>query len=437
MTSLVAIRRALESSNSEHATFFTTLIENRNLGPYKSKETAKRKLGSKDIEYPVLGKKQAPMSLRKSYTTEDLHDICSRDVSEARTYFGDRFIYSMQSGAADDIMNTNKEDAGMRAIHNVNDTDNCVTNAIVTFPSETLEEACCEGWEAPKDLLRVTTTTCTVLPGNTLLPLQHSNESTTVATLLQGSIIWISWPPTDNNLHSLQTAYENFGKELDQVDLGIASNLEGGMVFMQTEGDGLRLPPFSLTMSLATTTSVLATYCEVTIKDFIVMLQKMPLLKAWFQTELDGDRKQTKFNASIVLYLDLMLNGDADNEGRNNLKLPYVKGGQLDAILEVWDDVKDDVAAIMGPDDRKKMENIWTKHLIAAGGRHCRICDKHIRNKQKLMRNHFIESHWCKAEDIKRVESFDEARNAERTTNQAEQIEVNGDERDGSMGVDE
>jgi hypothetical protein len=377
------------------------------------------------------------MSLRKSYTTEDLQNICSRDLSEARTFFGDRFIYFMRSGAADDIMETDEEDAGMRAIHNLNDTNHCVTNTTVTFPSETLEEACCEGWEAPEHLLRATITTCTVLSGNTLLPLQHSNESSTVATLLRGSIIWIFWPPTDNNLHSLQMAYENFNKELDQVDLGIASNLEGGMVFMQTEGDGLRLPPFSLTMSLATTTSVLATYCEVTIEDFIVMLQKLPLLKAWFQTELDGDRKQTEFNASIVLYLDLMLNGDADNEDRNNLKLLYVKGGQLDAILEVWDDVKDDVAAIMGPADRKKMEDIWAKYLIAAMGRQCRICDKHIRNKQKLIRSHFIESHWYKAEDIKRVESFDEARNAERTTKQAEQIEVNGDERDGSMGVDE
>jgi hypothetical protein len=49
---------------------------------------------------------------------------------------------------------------------------------------------------------------------------------------------------------------------------------------------------------------------------------------------------------------------------------------------------------MMGPADSVTMEKIWEAFLVAAKGRECWICHKHIRNKKRLMKKHFIEQHW-------------------------------------------
>jgi hypothetical protein len=294
------------------------------------------------------------------------------------------------------------------------DPDLDSTATVATFPSEVLNELCDEGQESLQSLLRTTMTTCTVLPSDTLLPMHHSNEGTTITTLLSGSIVWIIWPPTSKNIRSLQTAYEILAEGSD-VEPNTATDFEGGMILVQTEGDGLRIPPHSVMMALATSTSVLATYSEVTVENFITMLQNLPLLKTWFQTELDGYRKQSEFTASILRHLDLLLNGSPDEEANEDSEvmifdhpnLSRAKGGSLDTLFTTWDHVKNELAAMMGPADHETMENIWQAFLIDFVGRECRICGKHIWNKEKLMKKHFIESHWSKFHKTKRHDSRD------------------------------
>jgi hypothetical protein len=404
MTSLVAVRTELKLCDSKHVSLFASLIDNGKLNPYKSKEVAKRKLGSQDVDYPLLGRKQTPTGLRRPFTPNDLQDICFRDLPVAREFYGNRLIYFAQSNPTHGSMETSEEDAIMQTITSLMDTELSATGGIISFPSEALEEMAFQGREAPEHLLRATMTTCTVLPGNTQLPLHHSNEGTTATTLLFGSIIWVFWPPTEDNLRILQAGYENVGDNFDEAQLEFTSSLEGGVIFLQGEGDGLRLPPYSIVMSLATKSSVLATYSEVTVQNFIAMLHVLPLLKAWFRVEIDGDRKQTQIVASILLHLDRLLNGDEYDENHDTLKLPFVTGGTLHRLLNDWDAIKDDLASLMGPADSKTMEKIWEVFLVGAVGRECRICGKYLRNKQKLMRKHFAENHWPKIKEKKRVD---------------------------------
>jgi hypothetical protein len=438
MTSLVAVRAALKISDSQHATTFRSLMDTGRLVPYKSKEKARQKLGSKAVDYPTLGKKQTPSGLRKPHSDKKLQEMCLRDLPEAREYFGDRLLYFAHSGDADSSVRPSDDVAGLQTINSLTDVELAATGTIVTFPSETLETLLIQDWEAPANLLRASMATCTVLPNNTLLPIHHSNESTTITTLLSGSIVWIIWPPTDHNLRTLQTAYEHSAEDLDESKLTIADSLEGGTIFVQTEGDGLRLPPFSLMTGLATTTSVLATYSHVTVENFISMLQKLPLLKAWFHTEVEGGRKQTEFNASVLLYLDLMLNGDPDNEERDNIKLPTNKSVLLDTLLSVWDNIKDDLAAMMGPADRKTMENIWGEFLTMAVGRECRLCGK--RFPKNARRKHFIGSHWPKAKDAERNDSMEALEgdiDGSRVTTGGEEDDGVNREDEGAMELDE
>ncbi|KAH7090739.1 hypothetical protein FB567DRAFT_520542 [Paraphoma chrysanthemicola] len=357
---------------------------------------------------------QVPVGLRKTPSPQKLQEICLRDLPEARKHYGDQLVYcprfdadSTDSAGAGNADATIEEEIALRTINGLTGTDSGGDSTIVTFPSESLEELCSQGYEPPDNLLRASMTTCTILPQNTLLPLHHSNEGTTLTTLLSGSVIWIIWPPTNQNVNTLRTAYENFAATFDESKLDVTSELEGGMTFVQTVGDGLRIPPFCAMMCLSTTTSVFATYSSITVEDFISTLHKLPLLRAWFQTELNGARKQADFNASVLLFLDLMLNGDPDDEDRDQFKLPDTQGRLLHQILSTWDEVKDDLAALMGPADHKTMENIWGAYLISAKGRECRICHKLIRNKQKLMKAHFVAAHWSKVEAAKRVDSLE------------------------------
>jgi hypothetical protein len=400
--SLNAVRAALKSSQSEHAAHFTSLIDSRDLSPYKSKDIAKRKLGSDGTEYPTLGKLQSPSGLRKPQSLKDLQEICLRDLSEARKHFEDRFLCFLPSRGTDYPTVESNVDAGMHTIDTLTDPKLGVADTVVSFPSRTLDELCNEDWSLPENCLHAAMTTCTVLPKNTNLPLQHSNEGTTVTTLLSGSIIWGIWPPTLKNIRTLQVAYERFAENYDDAKLDVAGDLEGGLTFVQGEGDGLRIPPFSIMMGLATTTSVLATRTHVTSEDLVSVLEKLPLLQAWFQTEVNGDRKQSEFNASIIRHLNLLLNGDPENDEYDELKLARDSGGLLERLLSIWDGVKDDLAAIMEPADGEVIKDIWTSFLISAVGRQCQLCNKRISNKTMLMKTHFIDRHWPKAKESER-----------------------------------
>ncbi|KAF1917117.1 hypothetical protein BDU57DRAFT_575832 [Ampelomyces quisqualis] len=395
MTSIVAVRTALASCSSEHVTLFTTLIDNGSLIPYKSRDNARRKFGL-DTEYAALGKKQAPAALRKQHLAKELQDICLRDLPEAREYFGQQLTYFVSSGGTIDLERMGEEGAGTQTIASLTDTTLGGTDTIVTFPSRTLEKLVMKDYEAPTNCLRASGTTCTVLPTNAYIPLHHSNEGMTTRTLLSGSIVWIIWPSTPKNLRILQNAYEDFAQHFNDSRLDVTNTLEGGMIFVQTEGDGLRISPFTIMMCLSTKTSVLATYSDITAENYLSMLHKLPLLNAWFRTEFDGARKQSEFNAMVLLHLDLMLHGDPKNEERDRIKLSHVRGGLLDKLTKSWEVVKNDVAAILGAADHKTMIGIWVDYLIAAKGRECRLCGDSIMNKQKLMMDHFIERHWFK-----------------------------------------
>jgi hypothetical protein len=145
MTSLVAVRAELKSCDSKHATLFASLIDNGKLNPYKSKEVAKRKLGVQDTGYPLLGKKQVPVGLRKPFSPNDLQDICFRDLPEAREYYGDRLVYFAQSNTKHDSMEITEEDASIQTINGLTDTELSAMDGIVSFPSEALEEMAFRG----------------------------------------------------------------------------------------------------------------------------------------------------------------------------------------------------------------------------------------------------------------------------------------------------
>lgn len=414
MTTLAAVRIALKLSGSEHATYLTSLIDSGKIAPYKTKleSKARQRFGPLEDDFPRLGKKLSPFDTDKSLSKQELQELCVRDLKETREYFGDRLVYFAPSCAAEDTTNTNEGDPSLDLVRNMYDfdVDSEATSHAIAFQSESLQDMCGDWSQQPDKSLHTSMQTCVIIPCNTLQPLHHSNEGITTTTLLSGSIVWIIWPPTDHNLNILQTAYEDLAKDLDETKLDVSRDLEGGIAFVQVEGEAVRLPPFCPMLSFSTNTAVLTTSSTVTVDTYIAMLRKMPLLKAWFQTEIDGRRKQNEFISAMLKMLDRILNGEIDletGELDETHKLTYTEPGPLHTLLSTWDDEKNDVAAMIGSTDAKVMEDIWSAFLIGSRGRECKICGKSIHNKLRLMRKHFLDQHWPTEKVAERVDSME------------------------------
>ncbi|KAH9865256.1 hypothetical protein IAQ61_009203 [Plenodomus lingam] len=398
-------------SESNHTTLFTSLLNDGKLAPHKCNIRAvqRHKFGPTEDHYPQLSREMSPYSKADFLTPQELQDMCLRELSRVRDYFGSRPVYWAPSSHVDGTVEANDQDPSLQLIQSLTDPDIEAKDAVASFPSETLDQICLEADLATADdVLHTTHTTCTVISNETLIPLQHSSEGTTTTTVLAGSMIWIIWPPTTHNLNILRATYEEFALECKEEALDATRDLEGGIVLTQIEGESLRIPPYCPMMGLSLHTSVLATNSTTTISNFISMLQKAPLLKAWFRTETDGKRKQADFSNRMLNSLDLLLNGDEDPESENLarlLKFHDSNNGPLQDLLRVWDAIKNDVADLLGPADALVLADIWGDFLIESKGRECRICGVKIKNKLRLMRGHFLKRHWVRGVGKKRMDS--------------------------------
>jgi len=130
---------------------------------------------------------------------------------------------------------------------------------------------------------------CSVFPRDTLIPLQHHNETTSSSTLLIGSIVWIIWPPTEVNLGTLRRTYDAFSVDYAEENLDVTNQLVGGLVSVQSAGEGLRIPPYCILLGLTTENSVLAKYSTLSVIQFMAMLRRIPFLESWWKSEINGE----------------------------------------------------------------------------------------------------------------------------------------------------
>lgn len=288
MSSLAAVRTALKPSDSEHATYLTSLIESGKIAPSKTNPGSKTRqlFGPLDADFPRLGKRISLFDADRLPTKQELQELCLRDLKATREHFGDRLVNFAPSRTAEDATDTDEGDPSLDLITNINkdrESSSQGINHAIAFQSESLQNICNEGADKPDNVLHTSMTTCIIIPHNNLLPLHHSNEGITTTTLLSGSIVWIIWPPTNHNLSILQTFYESLAQDTDDSVPDVSRDLEGGIAFFQNEGETLRIPPFCPMMNLATKTSVFATSSTVTVTTYITMLRRLPPPKSMVQ----------------------------------------------------------------------------------------------------------------------------------------------------------
>jgi hypothetical protein len=286
------------------------------------------------------------------------------------------------------------EDPDLELLNSLAKADNNVESVVLSFPSPSLDEICGDAKVEYDNVLRESMTTATILPRDTLLSLQHSNEGTTFTTLLSGAVAWFIWPPTSHNLNILKNCYENFAESFDSTNLNVTGEFKGGVCLIQTVGEALRIPPFCPMICLSLEASVLATYSIVTVSQLAGMLRRLPLLLAWFKTEIDGERKKQEFTAALLPQFDAILQGSFETADLKKHKYPYLVEGPLHSLLHNWDEIKHAVASTLDATEAERVKTMWKKFLHKAKGPECWICGESISNKLSNMRKHFESTHW-------------------------------------------
>jgi hypothetical protein len=353
----------------------------------------KSRFGSSVSSFPSLGKRVSSFNATKLPSADDIRSQCLQDAQDTRA---DTEILPNSSPLkkTTDCAATDEVEHELRISRGLVETHSATMQSMLSFPCQHLENLRQDGKEEQENLLQESMTTCTMLPEDTLLPLQHSNEGTTYITLLSGSLIWIIWPSTEHNIATTKSVYRSFAQGVDDAWIKGVGELEGGVFFQQTQGDGLRVSPFCPMICVSTEASIIASHCTLDANEFVSMLRKLPLLNVWFQTEVEGERKRSEFCSAMLMYLGSILQGDYDDF--KMFRYPYKGEGPLHTLLSLWDEVKDNLADMLELGDIEILKEAWVQFIQTAKGRQCWICGTNIYSKKKSAGKHFEDKHWTK-----------------------------------------
>ena len=397
LTSLVAVRNALQKSTYQHTPFILSLMDNGKNRPFGTRPKTRLSFGQYESDHPGLGKRLSPFETSKLPSEEALRPLLLDDLQAIRRKSSLRDSNATQPSAN----TTGLADDELALLNGLADPEAEIDSAdLLSFPSPSLDKICSGSKFQYDDQIRETKTVATVLRRDTLLDLQHSNEGTTFTTLLSGALVWFIWPSTKHNLDVLQKFYEDLIAEPNENKTHAANELEGGVSFVHSIGEAVRIPPFCLVLCLSLKTSVLATYSVVTQTQLADMLSKLPLLVTWFETETDGESKRRDFTLAFLPHMAAILEGRYESVDPMKFKFPGPAEGPLRSLLGSWDDIKSSVARILDPAESEQLVVMWNEFLRKTSGRKCWICGEEIRNKLRDLHSHFDTKHWTKNESV-------------------------------------
>jgi hypothetical protein len=390
MTSRNTVRAHLDKyRDSPHFAQFAALSDSNRNSPLKCVPKVRERFGTSELDFPSLGKRLSPFqSLKAQPTPKDLREMLLTEVKRA-----------VEDGETvwvpDDLEGKSAQDAALDLVQNLENLDYTAKGFIPDLQCPALEAMTAQA--IVKDAANMTETSleCLVFPRDVVVPLQHHNETTSFSTLLMGSIMWIIWPPTDQNIGTLHRAYDDFAIDCNEKKLDIAHKLTGGVCCVQSDSEGLRIPPYCIMMGLTTAPSVLVKYSTLSGAQFLAMLRRLPFLEAWWKTEVDGDEKRKDFGRELLPRVKRILSGELD--GCQPTHYHKMKSGALVELVTGWEQLSWGIVKLLDDETAKGIKQVWTDFLIGVVGRKCAICGHRTNNKGKELAGHFERVHWPKA----------------------------------------
>jgi hypothetical protein len=252
-----------------------------------------------------------------------------------------------------------------------------------------------KGWEHT-GILEVTLLIVNVMPARGGYDLDHC-EGYMLNTLLSGTRVWIVYPPTESNLHSLCEKWEALAKSDEYWSIPYWKQMDSGIAIIQHPGQTLHIPPFCPYLVCSLETSISAEYWIITAKKLPLRLQNTRLVVAQNSCEPSTVRQSKLIQSADSVYsaLHMILSEAVD-------KFDHVQ--TIIKICRVWAEAKDDVLAMceaiedpaisvaMG----NKFKGTWIQFLeqkMKKSGS-CRLCQLQIKGTGLSLAEHFHQAHW-------------------------------------------
>jgi hypothetical protein len=212
-------------------------------------------------------------------------------------------------------------------------------------------------------LLGQNTITANIFPSGAVADLHH-DIGFVPSTLIKGEKLWLVWPPTELNLKALYNAYEASLQSGDSEFRIFKSfeSLSDGIVFLQSAGTTLWVPPFCPHAVFTTKTSILVGGEIYAKYKFPQRLENVRLHMMW-EKVFDRASGREHEISELLLQLEHVLH---TGTGEKELRAP---------MLRAWDRVRGPVLRELLNDDadvEKQFKDMWRKET--SNWEECPLC---------------------------------------------------------------
>lgn len=384
----------------------------------------KDQFGMKASDCPSILKSTSPFHRNIQVETltknaQNLKDRLHADLAQARSDFGSDIGGHYVSTAVLEDQDDTIEVAARNLVDNINDENFQGSGSIYRLASLELDkqskltEKLAENKEFKKAAVKpvfmyTEPTTCTVLPYDVVTRLEHNADKRTYTALLQGEMIWITWPPTSGNLEVLREFYESNTNGQDDSSTGVVGRLkvftrrlQYGIICGQKVGECLQTPPFCITLGIVTKTAVLASCSVMCDDDFFTSLSRpdVHFHKQWPRTNATYESMRRSYSTGLLQVIRVILEGrQLDKHGPGAFyQNKVVAPGVMRKLVSTWDAIKGNVADLLfNEEDIERIKEIWVDFLDEVKGQSgntCAICAYHFPNTYEVP-SHFSAAHW-------------------------------------------
>lgn len=294
-------------------------------------------------------------------------------------------------------------------LNNVGNSKYSAPGAILNARSPTFERLCKYKVEWPHDgTLSVSQVTMTVTPADDI---QHTEyyDSYTLSTLLQGSRVWLAFPPLPGNFDALQAHYQLLATDKYALGMSTARDFQHGVLIIQKAGQGLMMPPFWTATAISTQMAVSATYHASAATDFVQRIKHLSVFRLTAQLGLSNEAQEQSRLISLASELVDHLQRILDHS------FPYRKVSKV--VIDVCREYEtlrtglrqalqaiDDMAIARGLENKHRA--IWLKFLEEKRKKKpaCRLCNVRVQDmplggsSTDRLRQHFSDFHCLRRE---------------------------------------
>jgi hypothetical protein len=264
-----------------------------------------------------------------------------------------------------------------------------------------------------------------LMPCGVVLQLEYSVLANSTSThLMSGARIYICYPPMSHNMEIFAAYLNDHGKEDPPSHTEVCKALRGGITFVQQPGQVVFIPPYCLTMVIATKTSAAVSYHWRSEQGLPLRMKYVGLLRSHFLAIEPTARLYSKVpmkcfitrlyeDISAVLYQEKSTTMEQVSTikalGATWKSTVKRKGVVVEqgAATQFRDLVKDYTLGDLKYEILMNFPRLWNKAVQTHGLEKCPACQERIDRLGTTFIKHFWARHWGRFKDVDAVEGED------------------------------